>query len=119
MYFLGIVLTSIPLSEAIREIRRQMFTEISGDRSWAPDLLIFISDHTATLASSDVLDEVRSAALDGISVYGLGIDEESVDLINGVSMDANVLKFTKTPINSLDSSLDAMICSSTDKGKLY
>ena len=106
----------MPLSEAIREIRRQIFTESSGDRSWAPDLLIFISDRTATLAASDVLDEVRAAALDGISVYGLGIDSISIDLINGVSADSTGLKFTKTPITSLDSSLDAMICSSTDKG---
>lgn len=114
--FTASTLTSMALSEAIREIRRQLFTETSGARSWAPDLLIFIADRTATLAASNVLDEVRAAALDGISVYGLGVDSVSIDLIHGVSADDSGLKFTKTPITSLDSSLESMVCSNPKKG---
>ena len=53
------VITSIPLADVIRDIRRESFITSKGDRKNVPDLLIFISDRTPTLAKSDVIKEVE------------------------------------------------------------
>ena len=52
------VITSLPMADAIREIRRESFVAEKGDRPNVPDLLIFIGDRTPTLAKSDVIKEV-------------------------------------------------------------
>ena len=50
--------STISLAVAIRDIRSQVFTSRSGDRKWASDLLIFITDYSSTLEQYDVIEQV-------------------------------------------------------------
>ena len=59
---------------------------------------------------------MRAAALDGISVYSIGLTMESIDMVNDIVAETDGLKYSKTGMVNIATSLGNMVCSSNDKG---
>lgn len=100
---------------AIHHAREIQFIPVSGDRQFAPDLLIFLTDETRALALAEVVTEIRQAALDGITVYSIGTDAlNTLDLTSSVVADISVdqLLSTATHFGSVERTLATMTCSS-------
>ena len=100
---------------AIRYARQLQFTEASGDRQFAPDLLLFLTDEMSVLARADVVNEIRLASVNGIKVYSISSDAlNTLDLTASVAADANAdqLLSTATQSGSLEHTLATMTCGS-------
>lgn len=52
------MVTNMALSDIIRETRKLAFIDSNGDRTWAPDLLIILTDTTSFNASPELISEV-------------------------------------------------------------
>jgi hypothetical protein len=109
-------------AEAIRHAREIQFTAHFGDRVFAPDLLVFLTDETRSLAQMDVVNEIRQASFSGISVYSIGSESlNTLDLTASVAADASTerLLSTATHSASVEHSLAAMRCNAHFGERLF
>ena len=94
-------------ADALRVTREEVFTNTTGDRPEAKNIIVLLTDGLANVGTRDTLQEVRRARNEEIYIIPIGIAVSNKDELLDMATDENGIFFAENfaGINSLTGSL--------------
>lgn len=73
------------VARALEIVRKSMFSIANGERSYVPNVVVFITDGMSTINSEETIPQAVLAKNEGITIYSIGVGLDKTEQIDAIA----------------------------------